>query len=556
MSNKKAQAKLEDFIDDEENFEQLLAEYESNSKESSLAHGKIVEIKNEEAFVDIGKKSEGVLPLSEIKDANDKLLYKVGDEIKVAIVGYAGGKPLISHRKALRKEKIEEFIRNYKEEDKGLIFEVKIISKNKGGFVCINDDNVEFFLPKSQYTFKDSNVVGKKLKVKIIKIDKDECSIVVSRKKVLDEERKKRKEIVDDVINTDEALEGVIKKITSYGMFVDVGGIDGLVHYSEISYKGHVNPSILYKEGDKVLVKAIKYDKEKKHLSLSIKAAIPDPWNEIKDSLEVGDTIKVTVSNIESYGAFVDIGNDIEGFLHISEISWDKNIKHPRECIKKGQEVDVEVIEINPNEKRLRVSLKNLLLKPFDEFVNIHKLGDITQGEITSITNFGAFVKVACIEALLHNEDCSWDRNDKCKDLYKIGDKIEVKVIRIDKDKQKVSLSTRELTQSPIQDYIKDHKVGDIVTGKIKELKEFGVFVELADKVDALIHKEDINAKDMEALKIGDDIEASIVFVDEKKNRIRLSVKNLHKIKEREVLNEINNNEKVTLGDIIKEQLS
>ena len=184
------------------------------------------------------------------------------------------------------------------------------------------------------------------------------------------------------------------------------------------------------------------------------------------------------------------------------------------------------------------------------------EVGNILPGKVTGITNFGAFVKVACIEALLHNEDCSWDRNDKCKDLYKIGDKIEVKVIRIDKDKQKVSLSTRELTQSPIQDYIKDHKVGDIVTGKIKELKEFGVFVELADKVDALIHKEDINAKDMEALKIGDDIEASIVFVDEKKNRIRLSVKNLHKIKEREVLNEINNNEKVTLGDIIKEQLS
>ncbi|TQR54796.1 30S ribosomal protein S1 [Campylobacter troglodytis] len=554
MSVKKA--RLEDFADDEENFEQLLAEYEGHKKESSLLVGKIIEIKDEEAFVDIGRKSEGILALCEIKDPNGNLLYKLGDEIKVAVVGYSGAKPIISHKKAIRKEKIEEFIKNYKEEDKERVFEVKIISKNKGGFVCLDEHGVEFFLPRSQYTFKDSNVLGKTLRVKIIKIDKNEGSIVISRKKVLDEERRKKKELIDELINKTEAMEGIVKKITSYGMFVDVGGIDGLVHYSEISYKGHVNPNALYKEGDKVVVKIINYDKDKKHLSLSIKAAMPDPWNEIKDSLEVGDTIKVSISNIESYGAFVDVGNDIEGFLHISELSWDKNIKHPKECIQKGQELDVEVIEINPSEKRLRVSLKNLLLKPFDEFIKTHKLGDVVQGEVSSITNFGAFIKLSCIEALLHNEDCSWDRNEKCKDLYKVGAKIEVKIIKIDKEKQKVSLSTRELTQSPIQEYVKEHKVGDIVVGKVKDIKDFGIFVELKEGVDALIHKEDISSKDMETLSIDASIEASIVFIDEKKNRIRLSVKNLHKIKEREVLNELNNNERVSLGDLIKEQLS
>lgn len=554
MANKKV-PKLDDFIEEGENFEQMLAEYEGKSRATSLTQGKIIEIKNDEAFVDIGEKSEGVLALAEIKDG-DNVLFKVGDEIKVTVTGYSGGRAVLSHKKALRKEKIEEFIANFDESELDKIFEVKIIGKNKGGFVCVNDENIEFFLPKSQYTFKDNNVIGKKLKVKIIKIDKDECSIVVSRKKVLEEERKKQKEIVGDIVGSEEVLEGIIKKITSYGMFVDVGGIDGLVHYSEISHKGHVNPSALYNEGDKVAVKALRYDKKKKHLSLSIKAALPDPWDEIKDSLEVGDTIKVTISNIETYGAFVDIGNDIEGFLHISELSWDKNIKHPKECIEKGQEVDVEVIEINPSEKRLRVSLKNLLLKPFDEFITQHSVGEVMKGTITSITSFGAFVRLGAIEGLLHNEDCSWDRNDKCKDLYKIGDEIEVKIIRLDKDKQKVSLSTRELVPSPIAEYIKEHKVGQIVTGKIKDIKEFGVFVELGANVDALIHKEDISAKDLEELKIGDNIEASIIVIDEKKNRIRLSVKNLHKIKEREALNEINSDEKVTLGDIIKEQLS
>lgn len=555
-ANKKVQIKLDDFVDEEENFEQLLAEYDGKSKKTSVTQGKIIEIKNDEVFVDIGEKSEGVLPLAEIKDADEHLLFKVGDEIQIVITGYFGGRALVSHKKALRKEKIQEFISNFNEAEFDRVFEVKIIGKNKGGFVCVNDEDIEFFLPRSQYTFKDNNVIGKKLRVKIIKIDKDECSIVVSRKKVLDEERKKQKEIVGDIVGSENVLEGTIKKITSYGMFVDVGGIDGLVHYSEISHRGHVNPSALYNEGDKVLVKALQYDKKKKHLSLSIKAATPDPWNEIKDSLEVGDTIKVTVSNIENYGAFVDIGNDIEGFLHISEISWDKNIKHPKDCIQKGQEIDVEVIEINPSEKRLRVSLKNLLLKPFDEFVERHSVGEILKGVITSITNFGAFVKLDSIEGLLHNEDCSWVRNDKCKDLYKVGDEIEVKIIQLDKDKQKVSLSTKELVSSPICAYIKEHKVGQIVTGKVKDVKEFGVFVELGAHVDALIHKEDISAKDLENLKVGEDIEASIIVIDEKKNRIRLSVKNVHKMKEREVLNEINNNEKVTLGDIIKEQLS
>ena len=347
-----------------------------------------------------------------------------------------------------------------------------------------------------------------------------------------------------------------MKKITTYGIFVDVGGIDGLVHYSEISYKGPVNPSSLYKEGDKVPVKIIKYDKDKKHLSLSIKAALPDPWSEIKDSLEVGDTIKVVVSNIEPYGAFVDLGNDIEGFLHISEISWNKNIKNPKDYISKGEEIDVEVIEINSDERRLRVSLRNLLSKPFDEFSKTHKVGDMTQGIVTSITAFGAFVKIDNVEGLLHNEDASWDRNDKCKELFKIGDEIKVKIIKIDEDNQKISLSTKELKNSPVQEYAKTHKVGDVVKGIIRDIKDFGIFVELSENVDALIHKEDISLAMLETLKIDDEIEAAIAFIDEKKNRIRLSVKNLLRLKEREVLNEVNGDDKMTLGDIIKEQLS
>ena len=488
--NKKVQlSKANDDIE-EVDFAAMLEESFKKTEEDS--DGIIVDIKDSEVFVNVGKKSEGILDISEIQDENGEIKFKVGDTIKVVITGSRGGKPIVSHKKALRKEKVKAYIDSYSEENQD-VFDVKIIGKNKGGFVAQNSDGVEFFLPRSQGGFKDANaVVGKSFKVKVIKIDKDEQSIIVSRKKLLDEDRKRKREAISAVAENTDVIEGVVKKITTYGMFVDVGGVDGLVHYSEISYKGPVNPGSIYKEGDKVLVRVIKYDNEKKHLSLSIKAATPDPWEEIKDGLEVGDTIKVTVSNIEPYGAFVDLGNDIEGFLHISEISWDKNIKNPKDHISEGEELDVEVIEIDANDRRLRVSLKNLLKKPFDEFKAKFKEGDVTKGVVTSVTNFGAFVRIGAVEGLLHNEDASWDRNDKCKDLFKIGDEIEVKIIKIDANEQKISLSQKDLKQSPVQAYAKKFNVGDIVTGKIRDIKDFGVFVELGDNVDALIRKEDL----------------------------------------------------------------
>ncbi|MCR6594167.1 30S ribosomal protein S1 [Campylobacter insulaenigrae] len=550
--NKKVQNRLEDIVI-EEDFEQMLEE-SFKFNETAATQGVIVEIKGSEVFVNIGQKSEGILDLEEIQNNESELIFKEGDTLEVAVIGSRGGRSLLSHKKALRKQKVKEFIENYKENDN--IFDVKIIGKNKGGFVAVDDNGVEFFLPRSQSNFKDNNVINKTFKVKIIKIDTEAQSIVVSRKKIVDEERRKRKEIISNVINQDEIIEGIVKKITTYGMFVDVGGVDGLVHYSEISYKGPVNPNSLYNEGDKVPVKVIKYDKEKKHLSLSIKLAMPDPWDEIKDGLELGDTIKVTVSNIEPYGAFVDLGNDIEGFLHISEISWDKNAKNPKDYINEGQELDVEVIEINAKERRLRVSLKNLLTKPFDEFLKKYKVGDVVKGSVTSVTNFGAFIKIANMEGLLHNEDASWDRNDKCKDLYKIGDELEVKIIKLDKESQKISLSVKELQKSPVQIYAQNHHVNEIIVGKIRDIKDFGLFVELDEGVDALIHKEDLGNIDLSSLKIGENIEALIVFIDEKKNRIRLSVRSLARMKEREALNEINDNDKVTLGDIIKDKLS
>ena len=539
----------------DEDFATLLEESFKKESNGSLCEGEIVNIKDNEVLVDVRKKSDGVMDISEITANDGSLKYKIGDKIEVLITGSRGGRPIVSHKKALAKSKVADFIAKYDENAEN-VFEVKIASKNKGGYVAYDENGVEFFIPRSQ--MREANV-GTLTKVKVIKVDAEENSIVASKRRMSDAGRKERKEALEQIAaRTGEVVTGVIKKITSYGMFVDVGGADGLVHYKEISYKGPINPASLYKEGDSVDVKIISYDKDKKHLSLSIKAAQPDPWSEIKEGLSVGDAIRVTVSNIEPYGAFVDLGNDVEGFLHISEISWDKNISNPKDFIKEGESIDVEVIEINHDTRRLRVSLKNLLAKPFDEFKAEHKAGDILKGEIVSTTEFGAFVKIptksSFVEGLLHNEDASWDRGKRCKDFLKVGDKIEVKLIKIDDKAGKISLSLKELQDSPIADFASKHSVGDKVTGSIKDVKDFGAFVELEGGIEALIRKEDAT----DELSVGASIEAAIADIDKSKARIRLSQKKLRVQKEREALDKFNaaSDDKITIGDIIKEQLN
>ena len=539
----------------DEDFATLLEESFKKESNGSLCEGEIVNIKDNEVLVDVRKKSDGVMDISEITANDGSLKYKIGDKIEVLIIGSRGGRPIVSHKKALAKSKVADFIAKYDENAEN-VFEVKIASKNKGGYVAYDENGVEFFIPRSQ--MREANV-GTLTKVKVIKVDAEENSIVASKRRMSDASRKERREALEQIAaRIGEVVTGVIKKITSYGMFVDVGGADGLVHYKEISYKGPINPASLYKEGDSVDVKIISYDKDKKHLSLSIKAAQPDPWSEIKEGLSVGDAIRVTVSNIEPYGAFVDLGNDVEGFLHISEISWDKNISNPKDFIKEGESIDVEVIEINHDTRRLRVSLKNLLAKPFDEFKAEHKVGDILKGEIVSTTEFGAFVKIltksSFVEGLLHNEDASWDRGKRCKDFLKVGEKIEVKLIKIDNKAGKISLSLKELQDSPIADFASKHKVGDKVTGSIKDVKDFGAFVELVGGVEALIRKEDAT----DELSVGASIEAAIADIDKSKARIRLSQKKLRVQKEREALDKFNaaSDDKITIGDIIKEQLN
>jgi len=542
-------------FEEEENFAEMFAASEKKQETSRVVEGEIVEIQEDKALVGVGDKLEGIINLDEIRDENGELKFNVGDKIKVMVLGYYNERPKISYKKVLEQEKTIEFIEKNKEDFENVVVEGVITKKNRGGYV-VEADSVTFFMPRSLAAFKEGDdVVGRKIKAQVVKIDENENSIVISRRKLFNEERKKKKEIIDQLMAEDTVVEGTIKKITSYGMFVDVGGVDGLVHYNEISYKGPVNPSKLYKEGDVVTVKAIAYDKDKRHLSLSIKAVQPDPWAEVESELDEGDTITVTVSNIEPYGVFVDLGNDIEAFLHISEISWDKNVKNPNDYLELGQEIDVEVIEIDPKSHKLRVSLKKLLPKPFDEFLKKNREGDVVEGVVTSLTDFGAFVRIDGVEGLLHNQDISWDKNTKCKDVLKVGDTVEVKIAKINAEDQKISLNRKALLESPVDKFAQTHKINSVITGKIRDIKDFGVFVSLEDGVDALIRNEDLAPLVKEELEIGDEIEAVISVIDTNRDRIRLSVKKLNYIKNQALLEEINDTESHSLGDLIKDKI-
>ena len=542
---------------EEENFAEMLEASFKEQESTRITEGEVVEIQEDEnrALVGVGEKLEGILSLDEIRDAEGKLLFNVGDKITVMVIGHYNERPKISYKKVLEQEKTLAFINLHKEDFESVVIEALVTKKNKGGYLLEADD-VHFFLPRSLAAFKETDqVVGKTIKAQVVKVDPAEASIVVSRRKLFNDERKRKKEVIDALMEEDKIIQGTVKKITSYGMFVDVGGIDGLVHYNEISYKGPVNPSKLYKEGDIVTVKAIAYDKDKRHLSLSIKAVQSDPWKEVEEALEEGDTITVTVSNIEPYGIFVDLGNDIEGFLHVSEITWDKNIKHPKDYLTLGQEIDVEVIEINSNTHKLRVSYKRLQPKPVEEFLQKSREGDIVKGTVTSLTDFGAFIKINGVEGLLHNQDLSWDKNVKCKETLKVGDEIEVKIAKINSEDEKISLNRKSLEESPIDKFSTTHKMNEVVTATVRDVKDFGVFVSLEGGVDALIRNEDLSPMIPEELEIGQTIEAVILVIDAKRDRIRLSVRKLERIKDQEMLNEINDDESNSLGDLIKDKL-
>lgn len=543
--------------ENEEDFAQLLDASEKAITKGALQIAKIVKITDESVIVALpNAKAENYMPVDEIKDSQGNLLFKEGDDIEVNVSRNLG-KTNVSYKKALRSKNIEQRIKELGEDYKDKVIEAKVLYKNKGGYI-MDYDGVDVFLPHRDSAFKEkAKVEGRLYKVAITNIDKNTNSIIVSRKRYFDIDKNLKQTLVQNLLQGDRICEGVVKKIVSFGVFIDVSGVEGLIHYTEISYKGAVNPEKFFTLGESVKVKVLNYDEEKRRLALSLKAINDDPWKEIEKELEVGYTIKVVVSNIEEYGAFVDLGNDIEGFLHISEISWDKNIKHPNEYLTLRQEIDVEIIEIDTTNRRLRVSLKNLLRRPFAIFRETHKEGDVLKGRITTLTDFGAFINIGAVDGLLHNEDAFWDRGRKCKDVLQVGDEIEVKITRIDSKNERISLSKKMLDASPAKVFAGSHRINEIIEGEVISIKDFGVFISF-DGIEILVRSDDIAPEQKQTLKIGDMLKCVLCAIDEKANKVRASARHLERQIARDELRAFEvsqESDRMTLGDKIKHKI-
>lgn len=510
-----------------ENFEQMLEQSFKEREEGQIINGVIVEFLDDVVLVDIGDKQEGRLNKDEIKSEN----FSIGDSIEVAIVGGERTKHL-SYKRVKEQRAKKAFITqhiSYKDE----IFSGTIVAKNKGGYK-VDCDGVDIFLPRREAAVKEATAIGRNISFKIIDINEDRQSVVGSRLELIKENEVKRDKKVKMILDSKEAIKAKVKNISPRAVYFDIGECDAVVSAGQISHKGFVNPMKRFEVGESVVIQPLKYHKERRLLECSIKTLIPDPWLEVKEKLEVGDVVEVEVINIEEYGAFVDLGNDVEGFLHISEMSWDKGRKSPEDYVKVGDRKEVEIVNVDLENKKLRVSLKTLQESPFESFIKSHKENEIVKAKVISVKGFGAFLNIDGMDGLLRNQDISWDKEKKCEDVLKIGDEVEVKITSIDQAKESILLSKKALEPGPIEKFTQKHKAGDIITGRLKHKASFGVFVELYKNVDALILNDDLRPLDKETLEMGSSVEAVIVFIDEKNSKIRVSVSRLNKQREQE----------------------
>jgi small subunit ribosomal protein S1 len=532
----------------EESFEKAMESTLKETEVGELISGFVVCVEKDRVIVDIGYKTEAILPIAEFK-VGEEVVIKDGDKIPLLVTKFNNDKPIVSYRKALSRQKVVDYLEKNGEDLIGKTIKVKVVDKNNGGFI-LRYDEIDMFLPKSLSALhSDKNHIDREIEVEVVNIK--QSTIVCSRIKHIKEKRKKVKEFLEEMTKEDKVITGTVTKVVNYGIFVDIGPMEGLVHHSEISYKGSVNPMKIFTSGDKVDVKIIEFNKKKNHISLSVKKTMSDPWISIEEELEVGYAIEVTVSNIEPYGVFVDLGNDLEGFLHISEITWDKNIKHPKDHLKIDDVITVEIIEIDLDKRQLRVSQKKLQQKPFDDFMSKNRVGDLVKGKVVTLTNFGAFIRIGSIDGLLLNSNASWDRDSKCTDLLSLEEEIEVKILSIDKDNEKISLDRKTLLETPIFKYSQEHKINDTVSGIVKDIKDFGIFVELEKGIHALLRKEDLS-DDSEEIEVGSTISGAITFLDVKNNKIRISSKKITQLEEKNTLKLINDDSKITFGDLLK----
>ncbi|MDO9516350.1 MAG: 30S ribosomal protein S1 [Syntrophales bacterium] len=521
--------------------------------------GRIVQINEDVAMVDVGYKTEGRLYLREVTDSDGNLTISVGDDIEVLVDGKKDAELILSKEKASRIKIWDDVVKAY---DENQTIPGTIVQKVKGGLSV--DIGFPAFLPGSQvstHPVKDlDRYVGETMDFQILKYDRKRNNVVLSRKAILEVERAEQKKKTLETLEEGKIVEGIVKNITDYGLFIDLGGIDGLLHITDMSWGRIRHPSENFSRDDKITVKVLSFDREKERVSLGIKQLTENPWESITEKYPVEAIVEGKVVSLMDYGAFIELEPGVEGLVHVSEMFWTKKIRHPSKILSVGDVVKVMTLDVNPENRRISLGLKQTMPNPWVELSEKYPEGTVIKGEIRNITDFGIFVGIEDdIDGLLHVSDISWKKRIKHpSDLYKKGQEIEAIVLGIDIEAEKFSLGIKQLEENPWEALASRYAPGSIITGKVTNITDFGLFVEIEEGVEGLVHISEISHERVNSAgdlySVGDVVSAAVKNVDVANHKIGLSIKDSEKASDKTSQKQyLNNREKVVsnLGDML-----
>ena len=540
-----------------ENFAELFEESlkEIETRPGSIIRGTIVKVTKDNVIVDAGLKSESVISIDQFKNAAGEVEAVVGDEVDVSLKATDDGfgETILSRDDAKRHEAWQVLEKAY--EEKETIIGV-INGKVKGGFT-VEVSNIRAFLPGSLVDVRPvrdtAHLEGKDLEFKVIKLDQKRNNVVVSRRAVIEAEGSAERDELLESLAEGQEVKGIVKNLTDYGAFVDLGGIDGLLHITDMAWKRVKHPSEIVNVGDEIQVKVLKFDRERTRVSLGMKQLGEDPWVAIANRYPEGSKLSGRVTNLTDYGCFVEIQEGVEGLVHVSEMDWTNKNIHPSKVVNLGDTVEVLVLEIDEERRRISLGLKQCIANPWEEFAKNFNKGDKVSGKIKSITDFGIFIGLdGGIDGLVHLSDISWAGGEEAVRDYKKGDEIDAIVLQVDPERERISLGVKQAEDDPFNMYLTDKKKGAIVTGKVTEVDAKGATVELAESVEGYLRVSDISVDRIEdastVLKVGDDVEAKFMGVDRKNRTISLSIKAKDQADEREAMDSLNQVEETGLS--------
>jgi len=519
----------EDFATALESFEQEQAELAAN--EDRILKGAVVSINSNYLVVDIGLKSEGVVPLDEVKDHDGNVKFQPGDAIDVLVEkghteeGYVN----LSYQKAQHLHAWDEIEKAHNEQAS---VKARVIDRIKGG-LTVDILGARAFLPGSQVDVRPVRnldaLKGQELDVRVIKVNKKRGNIVVSRKQILDEEVTAKRGVTMAHLEEGAVLTGTVKNLTDYGAFVDLGGIDGLLHITDMSWGRLTHPRDLVNVGDQIQVKVLKFDRDKQRVSLGFKQLTPDPWLDASDRYPIGARVHGRVISVTDYGAFVELEQGIEGLVHVSEMTWSKRMKHPSKLVNVGDQVEAVVLNVNPQERRISLGLKQLELNPWESLHEKFPVGSTVEGKVRNLTDFGAFIEIEDgIDGLVHVSNLSWTKRVKHpSEVLKKGDKVKAIVLAIEPDNRRLSLGVKQLQPDVWESFFAEHRVGDVLKGKILRLASFGALVELADGVEGLCHNSealDLNSQQI-VMEPGQEHDFKIIKMNADEKKVGLSIR-------------------------------